>query len=148
MVMACLGGIALTVGPIDASARIFSRPDRLRGRETKTVFRRQSGMSLTASWVRLLWLSYQQMRRLMLGLMVFALALGFLLPAVGAMAWPALTLFIGVLCGVTVCADEQLHGSFRFLGDQRFPLGRVWVVKVGLRFALAVFAAFLLLLPS
>jgi hypothetical protein len=148
VVLACLGGIGLTVGPIVASARIFSRPDRLRGPAVKTPVRRQPGMSRTASWVRLLWLSYQQMRRLMLGLIVFTLALGFLLPAVGAMAWPALTLFIGMLCGVTVCADEQQNGSFRFLGDQRFPLGRVWVVKVGMRFALAVFTAFLLLLPS
>ena len=88
------------------------------------------------------------MRRLILGLMIFSLALGFLLPAAGPVAWPALTLFLGVFCGVTVCADEQAHGSFRFLGDQRFPLGRVWIVKVGMRFALAVFAAFLLMLPS
>ncbi|MGH7222623.1 MAG: hypothetical protein ACRELF_05310, partial [Gemmataceae bacterium] len=42
----------------------------------------------------------------------------------------------------------QLSASFRFLGDQRFPLSRVWIVKVGMRFALAVLAAFVLLLPS
>lgn len=88
------------------------------------------------------------MRRMILVLVIFSLGLGFLLPAAGPVAWPILTLIIGVLCGVTVFGDEQMHGSFRFLGDQRFPLGRIWLVRVSMRFALAVFAAFLLMLPS
>ena len=147
LIFLCLAALVLTVGPIVGSAHIFSRPDRLRQRGRARPSAGAAGRAL-ASWGRLLWLSYAQMRRLILGLMIFSLALGFLLPAAGPVAWPALTLFLGVFCGVTVCADEQAHGSFRFLGDQRFPLGRVWIVKVGMRFALAVFAAFLLMLPS
>ncbi|MHB8736611.1 MAG: hypothetical protein ACYC6M_15015 [Terriglobales bacterium] len=137
----------LLVAPLVGSARLFSRTDRLRAPWAKSL-RQRPDRNVWASWVRLLWLNYAQMRRLILGLMMFSLGLGFLLPVAGAAAWPILTLLIGVLCGVTVCGDEQAHGSFRFLGDQRFPLGRVWFIKLGMRFALAVFAAFLLMLPS
>jgi hypothetical protein len=143
----CLVGIALMVGPAFVSARTFSRTDRLRKRAAKQV-RERPVERVVGSWTRLLWLTYSQMRRLLVGLTIFSLAMGFLIPAAGPVAWPILTLLIGVLCGVTVCADEQLHGSFRFLGDQRFPLGRVWLVKVGMRFALALFSAFVLILPS
>jgi hypothetical protein len=145
--------LMLTAAPVFFSARIFTQPDRLRGRGRVRApaagrVTRPVGPSLWMGWRRMLWLSYSQMRRLILGLSLFSLLLGFLLPAAGPAMWPALTLFLGVLCGVSVCTDEQLHGSFRFLGDQRLPLGRVWVVKVGMRFALALFAAFLLMLPS
>ena len=54
---------------------------------------------------------------------------------------------VGVLCGATAFADEQ-QGALRFLGDQRLPLGRLWVVKVGVRFGIAVVAAMLVLAPS
>jgi len=148
LILACIGVLVLTVGPVAGSARLFTRLDRQRARSAKWGSRLPVPMSVGASWARLLWLSYVQMRRLLLGLTIFSLALGFLLPLLGPAAWPALALLLGVLCGVTIWSDEQLSASFRFLGDQRFPLGRVWAVKVGMRFALAVFAAFLLLLPS
>jgi hypothetical protein len=145
--------LIVLVGPVFVSARIFTQPDRLRGLARERVLwtaraRRSAGPSLWAGYRRMIWLSYSQMRRLLLGLSIFSLALGLMLPAAGPAMWGILTLFIGVICGVSVCADEQLHGSFRFLGDQRFPLGRVWLVKMGMRFALAVFASFLLVLPS
>ena len=76
-----------------------------------------------------------------------ALLLGFFVPAQSVLLWPIATLLIGVLCGATAFADEQ-DGPFRFLGDQRFPLGRLWLVKVGVRFALAVTAALIVLAPS
>jgi hypothetical protein len=137
---------ALFLGPIAGSARLFSQMDRLRRQAAKGES--EPRVRLGASWPRLIWLCYSQMRRLILGLSVFAFGLGFLVPVAGPVAWPAATLFFGVLCGVTICADEQAHGSFRFLGDQRFPLDRIWFVKVGMRFALAVFASCLLMLPS
>jgi len=147
IVLGCLAGITWAVSPVIGSAYIFSRPDRMRGGEARFLGR-PAEVSLWASWGRLLWLSYQQMRRMMWGVLLFSLAMGFLMLLAGPLAWPALTLFLGVLCGVTVFGEEQAFGSFRFLGDQRFPLGRIWVVKVGMRFALAVLAAFVLLLPS
>jgi hypothetical protein len=136
----------LTLAAVVGSARIFSRPDRLRRYAlSESVPQR---VSVVASWGRLVWLSFMQMRPLMRGLTIFSLALGLALWAAGPILWPLLTLLIGVLCGVTVYGDEQMHGSSRFLGDQRLPLGRVWIVKTGMRLALAVFAAFLLMLPS
>jgi hypothetical protein len=146
--LACLGVLGLIALPIFGSARLFTRLDRQRARSAEWLSRRQVDTKMWASWGRLLWLSYLQMRRLLIGLTIFSLVLGFVLPLFGPAAWPALTLFLGVLCGVTVWSDEQLSAAYRFLGDQRLPLGRVWIVKVGMRFALAVFAAFLLLLPS
>lgn len=144
----CFAFLGLTLGPLVGSARLFTRLDRARGRSAPLIPRQPEEPSLRASWGRLLWLGYAQMRRLLLGVLLFALAMGFLMLIAGPITWPSLTLFLGVLCGVTVWSDEQLSASFRFLGDQRLPLGRVWIVKIGLRFALAVAAAFVLLLPS
>jgi hypothetical protein len=150
LISICLGVFALMVGPALGSARLFTRLDRERRRSASAPsgVRRPAVTSTWASWGRVLWLSLMQMRRIAFGMTIFALALGCLLPVIGPVGWPALTLIIGVLCGVTVWSDEQISASFRFLGDQRFPLGRVWVVKVGTRFALTVFASLLLLLPS
>lgn len=148
LVFGCLAGLGLTAVPIAGSARLFAQLDRQRGRFGFAPRRRPGEMSAWASWGRLLWLSYTQMRRLLIGLMIFALMMSFLLLKAGPVAWPGLTLLIGVLCGVTVWSDEQASASFRFLGDQRFPLGRVWLVKIGMRFTLAVAAAVVLLLPS
>lgn len=148
LVFGCLAGLVLTAAPVAGSARLFARLDRQRGRFGVSSRRRPEEMSAWASWGRLLWLSYLQMRRLLIGLMIFALMMGLLLLIAGPVAWPGLTLLIGVLCGVTVWSDEQVSASFRFLGDQRFPLGRVWLVKVGMRFTLAVAAAVVVLLPS
>jgi hypothetical protein len=105
-------------------------------------------MSAWASWGRLLWLNYTQIRQLLNGLMLFALMVGLVLQPAGPLAWPIVTLFIGVLCGVTVWSDVQLSGSFRFLGDQHLPQGCVWLVKISMRFLMAVAAAAVLLFPS
>jgi hypothetical protein len=143
-----LGALGLTVGPLFGSARLFSRLDRLRQPRARLSAAPPATASSSAIWSRMLWLSYVQMRRLLVGVLLFALVLGLLLPVIGPPAWPSLTLILGVLCGVTIWADEQLHASFRFLGDQRLPLGRVWIVKVGMRLVLAVLAVIVLLLPS
>lgn len=152
IILACLGALSMTAGPVLVSVHVFTRLDRERRERARAVYRsgatRPRSYREWASWGRLLWLSYAQMRRLLIGLSIFSLALGLVSPFFGPAAWPSLTLLLGVLCGVTVWGDEQQSAAFRFLGDQRFPLGRVWIVKVCMRFMLAVFAAFLLLLPS
>lgn len=146
-VLMALSFCGLTVTALVGSARIFTRPDRLRRRLAGG--RRLSDVSRWASWGRLLWLSWIQMRRLLLGLSVFALLGGVLMQVLDQpLFWPVSTLLIGVLCGVAVCADEQTSGAFRFLGDQRFPLGRIWCIKTGMGFAVALICAFVLLLPS
>jgi hypothetical protein len=98
--------------------------------------------------MRLVWLCDRQMRRLALGVLASSLGLGVLFMVVGPLLWPVATLLLGVLCGVTVFSDEQANGSYRFLGEQRFPLGRVWIIKTCSRFALLLLASFVLLVPS
>jgi ABC-type transport system involved in multi-copper enzyme maturation permease subunit len=128
------------------SALVFTRLDR--GRlwtvpESMRVQRR----TLHPTWPMLYWLTWRQARGFAAGLAAFALLLGFITLLQGVMLWPVATLIVGVLCGATAFADEQ-SGAFRFLGDQRLPLGRLWVVKVGVRFGIAVVAALLVLAPS
>ena len=131
---------------LGASALIFTRPDRGRLRLTRPPASIRTGR-IPRPWGRLIWLTLRQSRLFTAGLVLFSALLGFLVLANGLILWPALTLLVGVLCGATAFADEQ-QGPFRFLGDQRFPLGRFWIVKVGYRLLLAVAAALLVLLPS
>jgi hypothetical protein len=140
--------LALIFAPFLVSLRLFTRLDRLRRNPSQRGGEHHEAPPLGISWVRILWLSYAQMRRMLLGLSLVAFVLGLVLPLMGPMGWPLLTGLIGVLCGVTVWSDEQFSSAFRFLGDQRFPLGRVWLVKLGSRFALTAFASWVLLLPS
>jgi hypothetical protein len=135
----------LTLAAAVGSARIFSRTDLQR--LPAPVRRMRSRPSLVASWLRLVWLCYRQMHRLALGVLAFSLGLGILFLVVGPLLWPVATLLLGVLCGVTVFSDEQANRSFRFLGEQRFPLARIWIIKTGARFALLLLASFLILLP-
>jgi hypothetical protein len=45
--------------------------------------------------------------------------------------WPLFSSLIGVICGLGMFLGEQSRGAERFLGDQRLPVGRIWVVKTG-----------------
>ena len=128
------------------SAFVFTRLDRSRLRAVPESLRTQ-GRAFHASWSMLFWLTWRQARGFATGLAAFALFLGFIVLLQSLTLWPMVTLVVGVLCGATAFADEQ-QGSFRFLGDQRLPLGRLWVAKVGVRFGIAVVAALLVLAPS
>lgn len=136
----------LTLAAAAGSARIFSQTDVQR--LPAPVRRMRSRPSLVASWLRLVWLCDRQMRRLALGVLASSLGLGVLFLVVGPLLWPVATLLLGVLCGVTVFSDEQANGSYRYLGEQRLPLGRVWIIKTCSRFALLLLASFVLLVPS
>ena len=52
-----------------------------------------------------------------------------------------------MLAGVTTFADEQTRGSARYWGEQRLPIGRVWLVKIGLHALLALWLLILLAIP-
>ncbi|HTU20261.1 MAG TPA: ABC transporter permease [Gemmataceae bacterium] len=144
--LAFVAFFGLTIAAVVGSARRFSEVDRLR--LPASAVRMRSRASVVASWLRLLWLCDRQMRRMALAVLALSLGLGVLFLVAGPLTWPLVTLFLGVLCGATVFSDEQASGSFRFLGDQRLPLGRVWLIKTGMRFALLLFASFLVLVPS
>jgi hypothetical protein len=131
---------------LGASAYIFTKPDRGRMKPAPKAASSERTRTRDA-WSRLWWLTARQSRFFAVGMAVFALVLGFIVLADGGILWPAATLFVGVLCGATAFADEQ-QGPFHFLGDQRLPLGRLWIVKVGLRFLIALIAAVIILLPT
>jgi hypothetical protein len=136
----------ITPAALVGSALVFTRLDRNRLRAAPESMRVQ-GRTLHPTWPMLFWLTWRQARGFAAGLAAFALFLGFITLLQGVLLWPVATLIVGALCGATAFADEQ-QGPFRFLGDQRLPLGRLWTVKVGVRFAVAVVAALLVLAPS
>ncbi|MGH9675807.1 MAG: hypothetical protein ACRD36_01790, partial [Candidatus Acidiferrum sp.] len=114
--------LSLIAGPAERSRRIYCRPDYLR------VY---SGPNLAAkppsSWSVLIWLNWRQAAWLGLGTAIFGAMCGLLVIPLGLLAWPLITLPIGLVCGITTFADEQQSGVFRFLGDQRFAIGRIWL---------------------
>jgi hypothetical protein len=170
-------GVVLALGPVIASALVFTRPDRTRlpARYARLVGERlglavagrawwvrgQSPEPAAAppppparrpeaavSWRRLIWLAVRQLRGLTIGVGLFGLIAGFFVPLVGILLWPTVTLVLGMVCGVAAFRDEQEVGSYRFYGDQRLPLGKVWLVKVSAAFSAGVVACLLMLLPS
>lgn len=137
--------LALTLlVPLPLSALSYTRLDRARrgGREAAIS---DPGQRFSP-WRQAAWLAWRQSRGLLAGLLLFALVAGALIIGRGLLLWPALTAGIGALCGVTAFMDEQ-NGPARFLGDQRFPLGRLWLVKLGGRAAVGLLALLALLLP-
>src|SRR5665213_2462597 len=110
------------------SALVFTWLDRNRLRAVPESLRVQE-RTLHPSWSMLFWLTWRQARGFTLGIAIFSLFLGFVIFLEPFLLWPAATLIVGVLCGATAFADEQ-QGALRFLGDQRLPLGRLWLVKV------------------
>jgi hypothetical protein len=100
--------------------------------------------------VALLWLSTRQVLVTGLVLSGFALLFGLILlsPAVQPfVVWPALALMAGVLTGVTAFADEQTRGAARYWGEQRLPIGRLWLFKIGVHLVLCLWLLVLLALP-
>jgi hypothetical protein len=134
--------VALTMVPFVASHQTFCRPQR----------RTEDGLLVETvipevGWRQVCWMTWEQARPLARVLPPVSLILGLGLLLGGALLWPALTLVLGLVCGVTVFADEQAIGSFRFLGEQRFPPGRIWLVKTTVRLLMAAAAALLALTP-
>ena len=156
--------------PLAVSAFVFTRADRERAADDRTpaflpaVAPEPMAEATPARRVRepggrrgarfglkaLLWLAGRQL--LLPGLVGSAFALGFglvlLLPLVQpVLVWPPLALAAGVLAGVTVFSDEQAHGTARFWGERRLPVGRAWAVKAAVHALFALWLVALLGLP-
>ncbi len=127
----------LLSGSVAAGAALGSRRIYCRADGTRTAAPSHRG-AVRGGWGELLWLAWRQTRRLAAGLAVYMVVAGLAIALLGLTAWPVLSLLAGVACGVTAFADEQRSGGSGFLGDQRFPLGRLWLVKAGLRLALGL----------
>lgn len=140
-----IGAVVVLLLPWPVSALRYSEQDR--ARRPLLPFTGRTKHLPRLSWGTLLWLARQQMRGFRLGLLLFSFLAGFLVAAAGLFLWPTCSLLLGVLCGVTIFFDEQ-RGPYRFLGDQRFPLTRFWLVKMGMRLSLALTSLLVLLIPA
>jgi hypothetical protein len=144
---AVLGGAALALAlPWGVSALRYTRPDRSRAFD-RPGQRRLWRPSVLEPWRASLWLARRQVRGFTWGIILFCLAAGFPVASMGLVLWPAFSLLVGALCGVTVFFDEQ-RGPYRFLGDQRLPLTGLWLVKAGLRLGVGMLGLAALLVPS
>jgi ABC-type transport system involved in multi-copper enzyme maturation permease subunit len=135
------------------SARVFAHTDFQR-RQRARHFRDLSELPLSqvramlTGWISAAWLGWRQIRFLSVVLLPCAALLGLAVIPFPLFVWPGISLLLGVLCGASTFADEQEQGSFRFLGNQRFPAGVLWVTKVGFRLGLVLVATSLALFPG
>jgi ABC-type transport system involved in multi-copper enzyme maturation permease subunit len=99
-------------------------------------------------WEVLLWLALRR-GGIVAGVLA---ALGFFaglgLPAAGTGLWPAASLLVGVACGIMVFAAEQAEGASKFLGDQRLPVGWLWLRRTAVWAGIAAAVAGLMLLGA
>lgn len=133
--------------PLRMPSRVFPQTDQLGNQRSvpitatmPTIGRSRLGLAA------ILWLCGRQLLLPGLVLSGFALLFGLTLilsPTQPFVAWPALALMAGVVAGVLAFADEQSRGAAHFWSEQRLPIGRVWIIKIGVHFA---FCAWLLLL--
>ncbi len=96
----------------------------------------------------LLWLLMRQGAVLAGVVCVLGFLLGLTLPAAGAGVWPAATLIVGVACGAAVFMGEQADGAFKFWGDQRLPVGWLWLRRSALWASLIAAVSALMLLGA
>jgi hypothetical protein len=116
-------------GAVLVAYRVFCRPDRERREPRSSALgrlRRWRPVGLPA----LTWLTFRQAGLAVLILYPLAFIVAMIPPVVGGLVlWPLVMTLFGVWCGVSVFGGEQAAAAGRFLGDQRLPPGRIWLVK-------------------
>ncbi|MFL5342386.1 MAG: hypothetical protein ACJ8F7_19745 [Gemmataceae bacterium] len=143
--------VAASLVPLALARWLYTRPDGLRRRSVRY---RGAQEVRTARSKRVwgmrpaLWVSFRQGWRFYLGLLVASLVCSPLLLADPVLAWPSASLLLGTIAGIAVLGDEQHWGSFRFLAEQRLPLGRLWLWKVLSRAAISITVAALAVLAA
>jgi hypothetical protein len=136
--LSTLGWMLTIPLPMTLSALIYTRLDRQRRfADRPTIRPRFRVVSGGFGMGPTLWLSLRQGWPLIVGLIVIAIVAAPLHVVEPLVGWPVLTLLVGVLMGVATLGDEQFYAAFRFLADQRLPLGRFWLFKLGSRFLIA-----------
>ncbi len=158
-----VAGYVMIVVPMPIAAWLYTAPDRARKLAELQVRVPDVAGSLRSGWGvvgglrwgasirRLVWLSIRQLRGTALGLLGASLVLGVALvpqESIPFVVWPVLTLLAGVLVGVVGVADEQTSLAFRFWGERRMPVGRLWLAKVAAGLALVLMVLIALLMPS
>ncbi|HMC65855.1 MAG TPA: hypothetical protein VKI65_13030 [Gemmataceae bacterium] len=138
---------ALLVTALALSGLVYCEQDRARlpvRLWVRQQLRRRS--PILDSVRRVHWLIDRQTRLAGLVLVAASVLVGFLMPWLAN--WPMITLFIGVACGTMVFGSEQLSSAARFLGDQRLPPGRIWLVKTTFCLLLATLCGLLAYLST
>lgn len=147
---------AVAVVPVALAGWVFTAPDR--GRRVLrsplravVVPRRVNPSGLLASVKALVWLTNRQWVVAAVVGVGLALLTGFAALAEDVpllVVWPAASALAGVFGGVLAWADEQSKQTYKFWGERRLPLGRLWLVKVATSFAQTVGWLLLLFGPS
>jgi hypothetical protein len=139
--------LGMAAAALVMSALLFTRPDRERTAVVRSTARpADNELSGSSPSKVLLWLAARQGSAWLLVLAGGAFLLALVLAGCGPIYWPVLSLLVGVACGSTVFLGEQAQGTYRFLGEQRVPLGRLWLGKTGFWLAAAVAVGLLVLL--
>jgi hypothetical protein len=138
LVLLVLGNYLLLLGIARAGAaslavylswRGYTAVDRARLAGGQQTNKRQRTL-VPASVRVLLWLIVRQGRWTLVGCGLATLVLIGTVNLVPLLVWPVATTLLGAVCGLSTFIDDQNDGV-RFLGAQRFPPGRIWMVKVG-----------------
>ena len=129
----------VSIGAATRARSLYCRTDGLRDEDAdpRRRLRRQPG------WDVLFWLTWSRARSFAVGMAVFGFFSSILVVFLGIFGWVLATTLTGIICGITTFADEQQSGALRFAGDQRFPLGRIWLSKAFIRFAIGLMATVL-----
>src|SRR5262249_29530714 len=128
LVLLVRGGLALAA--LTISALVFTRPVQERRVAPPAPAAPAPASSPPPSGARVrLGLAARQGEGWLLALAAAAFLSALLMAGYGPVFWPVLTLVVGVVCGSTVFLGEQSEGTYRFLGEQRLPPGRVWLWK-------------------
>ncbi len=120
--------VLIAAGLATRSRALYCRTDRHRASPSATAGRLRWGGAFGLAWTRA--------RRVALGVAAFAVFGVVLVVNLGVVVWPAVTLILGVFCGLTASA-----------GAARAAPGRLALVRAGVHLALAVGGAALVALP-
>jgi hypothetical protein len=124
------------------SRAVYCRPDRLR--ESAGDPRRRGPAHRPGVAFRI---ALRHVRRFAIAMAVVGVAGALAVVGAGVMAWPPVTLLIGVLCGVTTFAGTRRSRASRTTLRRRALAGRVRLWTAALRLAAGVGAAALTALP-
>jgi hypothetical protein len=122
--------VIFAIAAIAFSATAFCRSDLTRYRTTATARPLFRFLPSGHGWFSLVWLLYRQAFWEVVVLGVLAFVVGLFMAADVMGVWALGTLLLGLLCGTGVFAGEQRGGYARYLGDQRLPVGRIWLAKL------------------
>jgi hypothetical protein len=135
----------LAIGAVAGSALVFARPDLRRAAPADVGGGIPADAGGPSGARAQLWLEARQGGALLAVLAAAAFLLALVLAGFGPVFWPVLSLLAGVACGSAAYAAERSLGTYRFLGDQRLPLNRVWLAKTGFWLTAALVLAGLVL---